>query len=95
MSGAAEGGVLCATCAVTDPAAIRMDEATHVLLHRLLQARLVELEGLDADPATLRRTLLLLRQFAAWHLGARLRAMDFLLDLPTLPSPGASGDRTA
>jgi DNA repair protein RecO (recombination protein O) len=90
---AAEGGVLCATCAQADPAAPRMDEATHVLLHRLLKARLAELQTLDADADTLRRTLLLLRQFAAWHLGARLRAMDFLLDLPTLPGADAHEGR--
>jgi DNA repair protein RecO (recombination protein O) len=83
---ASEGGVLCSSCAGRDPAAVRLSAEAHALLRVLIGATLADLARADVDPALTRDTLVLLREFATWHLGARLRAVDFLLGVPP-PSP--------
>jgi DNA repair protein RecO (recombination protein O) len=79
---AAQGGVLCSACAQRDPGAVRLDADAHALLRVLLGATLADLAQADVDPRLVRQTLVLLREFAAWHLGVRLRAVDFLLGVP-------------
>ena len=79
---AVEGGVLCLDCQDRDPTAPAIDEATRTLVLTLLRSRFAELAELHADPLTVRRALLLLRDFAAYHVGSRLKAPDFLLGLP-------------
>ena len=78
---AAEGGVLCSSCAGRDPVAPSLSPVMQTLLAELITARLADLAARPHDPALVRGALLLLREFAAFHLGARLRAIDFLLGL--------------
>jgi len=78
---ASEGGVLCAACAGRDPLAPSLGAPVQQLLVELIGSTLVQLAGADYDPAVVREALLLLRDFAVFHLGARLRAIDFLLGL--------------
>jgi DNA repair protein RecO (recombination protein O) len=82
---AAEGGVLCTSCSDRDPRAVRLSGDAHALLRVLLGATLADLSTADVDPRLVRDTLVLLREFAVWHLGARLRAIDFLLGVPPAP----------
>ena len=78
---AAEGGVLCPACAGTDPLAPAVDPAMRRLLGDLISSTLAELAVRDPDPERVRTALLLLRDFATYHMGGRLRAIDFLLGL--------------
>ena len=78
---AGEGGVLCAACAGRDPLAPGLPAPMQALLAQLIARTLAELAAADVDPALVRGALLMLREFAVFHLGTRLRAVDFLLGL--------------
>ncbi len=82
---AAEGGVLCPACGLMDPSAWHLAEDAHVLLRLLLGATLADILASRPDPGLVRDTLVLLREFAAWHLGTRLKAVDVLLSAPPGP----------
>ena len=78
---AGEGGVLCASCRGRDPVAPSLSGPVQTLLAELITARLADLTARPHDAALVRSALLLLREFATFHLGTRLRAIDFLLGL--------------
>jgi DNA repair protein RecO (recombination protein O) len=78
---AGEGGMLCGSCAGRDPLAPGVAAPLQALLAELIGSTLGELVARPHDPALVRDALLLLRDFAIFHLGCRLRAVDFLLGL--------------
>ena len=78
---AAEGGVLCASCGGRDAVAPSLSAPMQALLAELITATLADLAARPHDAALVRDALLLLREFATFHMGARLRAIDFLLAL--------------
>ncbi len=78
----AQGGVLCTACAGADPSAWRLDVDAQVLLRVLLGATIEDILASEPDPGLVRDDLVLLREFAVWHLGSRLRAVEVLLGAP-------------
>jgi DNA repair protein RecO (recombination protein O) len=78
---AGEGGMLCGSCAGQDPLAPAVSEPQQALLGELIGSTLADIVGTPRDPALVRSALLILRDFAVYHLGSRLRAIDFLLGL--------------
>lgn len=75
------GGLLCASCASTVPGAEPVDPAIVSWLRALLAMRFGELAVAPIDAPTASVLLALAHVWAATHLDARLRAMEFLLGL--------------
>jgi DNA repair protein RecO (recombination protein O) len=74
---AASGGALCANCGSADASAVRLGPAGRAWLERLLQARMAEIPALEMPPAAVADCFALMRAFVAYHLPARLKALDF------------------
>lgn len=73
------GGLLCASCAATVPGAEHIEPALVAWLRSLMGLRLVELATAPVDAATGAHVLALAHVWAATHLDARLRALEFML----------------
>ncbi len=74
---AAAGGVVCDACASDEPSAFPITEGARAVLRALLRARMAEVPGLGV-PAPLQDEVLgVLRGYLAYHVPARLRALDF------------------
>lgn len=77
----AAGGALCDACGSGDASAIRITPAARAWLTRLLGARMAEIPELEMPQAAVADCFGLLRHFIAYHVGARLRALDFYAGL--------------
>ena len=73
----ASGGALCSGCANADGSSVRFGPEGRAWLDRLLQARMTDIAELEMPPAALADCFALMRAFVAYHLPARLRALDF------------------
>lgn len=71
------GGVLCETCAGTDSSALRVAPEARAWLGRLLGSTMAELAETDVPAQAVADCFVLIRSFVAFHLPARLRALDF------------------
>lgn len=71
------GGVLCETCGELDPSALRFPAEARAWLSRLLGATLADVAGLDMPPDAVADAFALVRSFTAYHVPARLKALDF------------------
>ena len=76
---ASAGGLLCASCAATIPGAEPVDAHIVNWLRSLISSRFTELSGVPIDSSTATFLLALAHVWAATHLDARLRALEFLL----------------
>jgi DNA repair protein RecO (recombination protein O) len=73
----AAGGALCAACGALDPSALRFPAQAREWLLRLLSLRMSEVATLEMPAAAVEDCFALLRSFIAYHVPARLRALDF------------------
>ena len=73
------GGLVCRSCAQTVPGAEEVDAATVAWLRALMAQRFDELAREQIDPGTATLLLAFAHAWAAVHLDARLRALEFLL----------------
>jgi DNA repair protein RecO (recombination protein O) len=73
----ASGGAVCDVCGAADASAVRFGPEGRAWLERLLQARMVEVPDLGMPPAAVADCFALMRAFVAYHMPARLRALDF------------------
>lgn len=71
------GGVLCEACGALDPSALRFPVETRAWLRRLLGATMAEVVELDMPPGAVADCFALVRSFTAYHVPARLKALDF------------------
>lgn len=76
---AAAGGVLCGSCASSVAGAEELDPALIAWLSSLITLRFSELLETEIDAFTATHLLSLAHVWAATHLDARLRALEFLL----------------
>lgn len=76
---ASAGGLLCASCASSVPGAEPVDATTVAWLRALMAARFDELAQMPVDPGTATMLAVLAHGWAATHLDARLRSLEFLL----------------
>lgn len=72
---ASAGGAVCEGCA--GPDATRFSEEGRAWLGRLLQARFAQVAGLEMPPEATADCLALMRTFIAFHIPARMKALDF------------------
>lgn len=73
------GGLVCASCAATVPGAERIEPALVAWLRALMGLRLAELAAAPVEAQVAARLLALAHVWAATHLDARLRALEFML----------------
>jgi len=71
------GGALCPECGSLDASTVRFSPEGRAWLQRLLQAKMAEIPELDMPEAAVRECFDLVRAFVAFHVPARLRALDF------------------
>ncbi len=76
---AAAGGLLCASCASNVPGADEVDAAIVAWLRALMARRFDELAAMPIDAGTATFLAALSHTWAATHLDARLRSLEFLL----------------
>ena len=76
---AAAGGLVCASCATTEPGSQAIEPGQAAWLRALIGLTFKELAGADIDLFTAEALLSLAHTWAATHLDARLRAMEFML----------------
>jgi DNA repair protein RecO (recombination protein O) len=75
------GGALCAACGEIDPAALRFPGEARAWLSHLLGSTMADI-GADPPPdEAVADCFALMRSFTAYHLPARLRALDFYAGL--------------
>lgn len=75
------GGVLCPECGRLDAGALRFGPEGRAWLAALLGAKMSDIAGLEMPPAAVADCFDLVRAFVAYHLPARLRALDFYAGL--------------
>jgi DNA repair protein RecO (recombination protein O) len=73
----ASGGAVCAACGGADASVVRFTPEARAWLQRLLSARMSEVPELGMPPAAVADCFALMRAFVAYHLPAKLRALDF------------------
>ena len=78
---ASAGGLVCSSCAATVPGAQALEPEQAAWLRALIGLTFNELEAAEVDPAMAHELLSLAHTWAATHLDARLRAMEFMLGL--------------
>jgi DNA repair protein RecO (recombination protein O) len=71
------GGTLCPQCGELDGTTVRFGPEGRAWLDRLLRARMAEIPGLEMPEPAVRDCFELVRAFVAYHIPARLRALDF------------------
>jgi DNA repair protein RecO (recombination protein O) len=74
---AGSGGALCATCGAHNADTVRFGPEGRAWLERLMRARMSEVPALEMPPAAVADCFALMRGFVAYHLPARLKALDF------------------
>jgi DNA repair protein RecO (recombination protein O) len=75
------GGALCASCGQLDPSALRVPAQAREWLSRFLGATMAEVAEADVPEAAVADCFALARSFTAYHLPARLKALDFYAGL--------------
>jgi len=75
------GGALCDSCGDLDASSLRFPVQAREWLQQLLAARMAEVAELDMPPAAVSDCFALVRSFVAYHLSARLKALDFYAGL--------------
>ncbi len=75
------GGSLCDSCGDLDASSLRFPVQAREWLQLLLAATMAEVEDLDMPPAAVSDCFVLVRSFVAYHLSARLKALDFYAGL--------------
>ncbi|MGV8082801.1 MAG: DNA repair protein RecO [Coriobacteriia bacterium] len=81
---AAAGGTLCAECAEIVPGATTLGPEGRAWLERLMFARMHEIPALDMPKSAVADCFALMRTFVAFHVAARLKALDFYAELAAL-----------
>jgi DNA repair protein RecO (recombination protein O) len=71
------GGSLCPQCGALDASTVRFSPEGRAWLDRLMQSRMAEIPSLDVPEGAVRDCFDLVRSFVAFHIPARLRALDF------------------
>jgi len=77
----AQGGILCPECERLDPSAPRCLAQAREWLAMLLRSPLAEVADADMPPTAVSECFALLRVFVAYHVPARLKALDFYAGL--------------
>ncbi len=75
------GGILCRECGDLDSASLHFPLQATAWLRRLLGATMADVASLDMPPAAVSDCFTLMRSFVAFHLHARLKALDFYAGL--------------
>lgn len=70
------GGPMCAACTTADPATARMSADARSALRLLMNARMTDIAGLRVPRAILAECMGLLRGLIAYHVPARLKALE-------------------
>jgi len=70
------GGPVCETCCGEQQATVSADASTCAALRAMLRARMSEVPALAVPQPVAMSALLLMREFAAYHIPARLKALD-------------------
>jgi DNA repair protein RecO (recombination protein O) len=73
------GGVLCEQCAGADPDAMRISPDARAVLRALLRAKMAEVPGLAIPPGIEAEVMRLVIPFVAYHVPARLKALEMFL----------------
>jgi DNA repair protein RecO (recombination protein O) len=71
------GGVLCSSCAGSDPSALEVPAEALRWLDRLMRSTMAQIEALDMPACALTDCFEVTRAFVVYHLPARLKALDF------------------
>jgi len=71
------GGALCAACGDVDASSLRFPSQAREWLQRLLRLTMADVAELEMPEAAARDCFALVRSFVAYHLPARLKALDF------------------
>ena len=71
------GGSLCPQCGALDATTVRFSREGRAWLERLMQARMAEIPELQMPQAAVHDCFELVRSFVAFHIPARLKALDF------------------
>lgn len=74
------GGVLCPECGGTDASVRHFTEDARRCILLLLGARMAEVASIDIDPISVREALVLVREFAMYHVPVRMKALDMYVD---------------
>ena len=77
----ASGGVLCPDCGSLDAGSVQFGPEGRAWLETLMSARLSDVEGLGMPHAAIVDCFTLVRAFVAFHVPARLKALDFYAGL--------------
>jgi DNA repair protein RecO (recombination protein O) len=75
------GGALCPACGELDPGSLRFPAEARAWLRRLLGATMAEVAELEMPQAAVQDCFALVRSFVAYHLPARLKALDYYAGL--------------
>jgi DNA repair protein RecO (recombination protein O) len=75
------GGTLCPDCGSLDAASVRFGPEGRAWLETLIAARLADIEGLAMPKPAIDDCFRLVRAFVAFHVPARLKALDFYAGL--------------
>ncbi len=86
----AAGGVLCSSCAGSDPSAVRIPAEAIRWLDTLMRSTVTEIVSLQMPTRAVVDCFDLMRAFVAYHLPARLKALDFYAgQVAALPANGS------
>lgn len=75
------GGALCPSCGALEPSALRFPAQARAWLTKLLGATMAEVVEMDMPQPAVTDCFVLVRSFTAYHLQARLKALDFYAGL--------------
>lgn len=73
----AGGGSLCPQCGALDATTVRFGPEGRAWLERLMQARMADIPGFEMPQAAVSDIFQLVRAFVAFHIPARLKALDY------------------
>lgn len=79
------GGAVCPECGALDPATLHFGAEGRAWLATLLQAKMVDVAGLEMPPAAVTDCFELVRAFVTFHVPARLRALDYYAGMLSSP----------
>lgn len=71
------GGVVCPACGSLDPSTLRFPDEARAWLSRLLGSTMAEIAAEPPPEAAVADCFALMRSFVAYHLPARLKALDY------------------
>lgn len=78
------GGVLCPECGGGDVSARPFSEDARRCIVQLLSARMADVVALEISSAAAREALMLVSEFARYHVPARMKALDMYVDTTAL-----------